>query len=180
MNAVLARIEKIEANVACSKCGALGHVGCDCGPKYLKPISAATAGVIADPQMSNRALAAKIGVGHVTIKRARDKLTVSSGTVETKRIGLDGKARKAPKPRVKPQPPLIHDECEDCNTNEERWQRSCASMLGEMLSLRPFWRKEFGKWENFHATTALRTLAKEAADELAKLANHINSQELQK
>lgn len=45
--------------------------------------------------MSDRAIAAKIGVGHQTVKRARQKSTATNVSVG-KRAGKDGKARRLP------------------------------------------------------------------------------------
>jgi len=46
------------------------------------------------PEKSDRATAAEIGVGHRTVARAR-KQTGAVHTSPTKRVGRDGKARKA-------------------------------------------------------------------------------------
>ena len=48
----------------------------------------------AQPEKSDRAIAAELGVGRMKVNRAR-KATVTGVTVD-KRIGLDGKARKQP------------------------------------------------------------------------------------
>jgi hypothetical protein len=55
--------------------------------------------VAANPNKSDRAIAEEIGVGRMTVSRARKAATVPCGTVE-KRTGKDGKARKVPAAKV--------------------------------------------------------------------------------
>jgi hypothetical protein len=69
---------------------------------------------------------------------------------------------------------FIEEPDEEASTDQSRWQRSAGSMLGELLSLRAYWRKEFGKWETFEIPTALVTLAKQAAEELSELAKQLS------
>jgi hypothetical protein len=53
--------------------------------------------IAANPQMSDRAIAEELGVGVMTVGRARKKSTVPHGTVDTEpRVGLDGKTRRMP------------------------------------------------------------------------------------
>ena len=100
----------MRADLQCSRCGAAGWAGCSCGTKYLEPITAATAAVLANPHKSDRALAAEIGVGSNTVRRARQKGTAPDGAVG-KRVGRDGKARKQPKRLARKTPaPLIHED----------------------------------------------------------------------
>lgn len=80
--------------LACEKCGAETHAACDCGVAYTAAAARAADAIAANPEKSDRAIAAAIGVGRETVRRAR-KATAPHGAVE-KRIGLDGKARKLP------------------------------------------------------------------------------------
>jgi hypothetical protein len=90
--------------ISCTQCGARSKAVCACGAPYLsqhkwivppeEPVPAppnaldrAMAAVKAQPEKSNRELAAEIGVGHQTVGRARKRLQA---------IGKDG-------------PPLDHD-----------------------------------------------------------------------
>lgn len=91
MSATKERAESFAANFICPKCGV--DAACDCG---VAPIERAKAAVIANPQMSNRAIAAEIGVHYVTVHRARGKAGVSPATTD-KRIGRDGRAYKPTK-----------------------------------------------------------------------------------
>lgn len=80
--------------LACSSCGAVGHAGCDCDAPYVR-VQAALADE-SNRHLSNRALAAKVGVSDQTIGRAR-KATATHVAVEEKRVGRDGKARRMPR-----------------------------------------------------------------------------------
>jgi ParB-like chromosome segregation protein Spo0J len=64
--------------------------------KYLKQL------IEWNPEKSDRTIAAESGFGHATVSRAR-KSTVSPETVG-KRTGRDGKTRRMPTPKAKPEP----------------------------------------------------------------------------
>lgn len=76
---------------ACVKCGAETHANCNCGQPYLPKAGRARQAVDANPQKSNRALAAELGVDEKTVRNAR---TADNSAVE--RTGLDGKTRRLP------------------------------------------------------------------------------------
>ena len=80
------------AKICCSACGVSADAACDCG-------------ALRNPEKSDRAIAAEIGVGNKTVSRARR--TVSRDTVAA-RVGLDDKARRTParKAKKKSPPPL--------------------------------------------------------------------------
>ena len=85
--------------IGCSACGTTIDAGCDCGAPYLPASERAAAAIAANPQMSDRAIAREIGVSAPTVGRARS--TVTDVTVDDEpRIGIDGKARRLPRPRV--------------------------------------------------------------------------------
>ncbi|MCE5292962.1 MAG: winged helix-turn-helix domain-containing protein [Nocardiaceae bacterium] len=90
----------------CSACGAAGAASCDCGAPLVVPaLERAKTALLANPQLSNRAVAAKSGISEPTVRRAR--ATASDDAVE-KRVGLDGKARRLPQPAVpEPKTPAI-------------------------------------------------------------------------
>ncbi|QIG93847.1 MULTISPECIES: hypothetical protein [Bradyrhizobium] len=85
----------IRAKLICSACGAPGEGSCRCGAPYVSPGDRAEEAVKAHPEKSDRAIAADLGVGTMTVSRARKRATVPDGTVG-KRTGKDGKARKTP------------------------------------------------------------------------------------
>ena len=78
----------------CSSCGATAEATCHCGVAYIPAGEYAAKAVAANPGKSDRAIAAAIGVGSNTVRRAR-KATAPNGAV-AKRLGKDGKARKLP------------------------------------------------------------------------------------
>ena len=110
-----------------------------------------------------------------TVARAR-KTTGPKGPVE-KRTGKDGKARKAPKPKKGKAKKtgavmLVSDTpCDDCTTEQERWQRSVMNMAGEAVSLPAYWSLQFPNWKAFPITTDLIKLARQAADVWTALAS---------
>lgn len=82
----------------CSSCGAEGTGSCDCGAPYVSARERAAKAIAANPEKSNRALAAELGIAPNTVRTAR-KSTEQDCPVDT-RVGLDGKVRHLPKPKV--------------------------------------------------------------------------------
>jgi hypothetical protein len=104
----------------CTACDVKGQAKCECGKPYtrMRASEAAALAIAAHPDWSDRQLAKAVGVGVMTVSRARKSSTVPNGTVE-KRIGSDGKARKLPE-RRKPAPmPIDDDDDEPGDTPEE-------------------------------------------------------------
>jgi len=88
---------KAKAQLECPKCHASTDALCNCGVDYMF-VSAgkrAAEAVAANPEKSDRAIAAATGLSHETVRTAR-KATGKNLTVE-RRIGRDGKTRRAPK-----------------------------------------------------------------------------------
>jgi hypothetical protein len=83
--------------MACVSCGAEANASCNCGVNYQPKSIRATEAVRANPGKSDRAIAAEIGVSPMTVNRVR--ATVPDVTVD-KRVGLDGKTRRAAKPKA--------------------------------------------------------------------------------
>lgn len=85
------------AKICCSACGVSADAACDCGAPYLPAGERAKQAIEANPQKSDRAIAAELGIGNKTVSRARQQSTVSRDTVrQSKRIGKDGKERRVP------------------------------------------------------------------------------------
>jgi hypothetical protein len=78
----------------CSICGAKAEAKCACGATYIPASKLAERAVIANPELSDRALAAQLGVGKDVVRRAR-VLTGAKAPVKT-RTGKDGKTRVMP------------------------------------------------------------------------------------
>lgn len=72
----------------CTGCGAEANASCNCGKPYEPASVRAAAAVAANPEKSDRAIAADIGVSAMTVNRARQGVT--DDTPET-RTGQDGK-----------------------------------------------------------------------------------------
>jgi hypothetical protein len=83
--------------MACTGCGAEANASCNCGKPYVPKAVRAAEAIAANPEKSDRAIAANIGVDHKTVSTAR-KATGESSPVE--RTGLDGKTRKLPRPSM--------------------------------------------------------------------------------
>ena len=80
----------------CSNCGAQARAACNCGAEYIRAGAFAAKAVAANPDKSDRAIAAEIGVGKDTVRRARQG---GANAPTDKRTGKDGKsypARKMP------------------------------------------------------------------------------------
>jgi hypothetical protein len=78
------------SRLICVGCGSETNATCNCGMEYRPKAVRAAEAVEANPEKSDRAIAADIGVSPMTVNRAR--ATVPDVTVE--RTGLDGKTRK--------------------------------------------------------------------------------------
>lgn len=91
-------------------------------------------------------------------------------TMAAKPVGTETNVTKsAPVVIVDP----IQEPCADCVTDEERWQRSAANFLGDLLAMRAYWSKEFGEWERFKRPSMLVSLAEQAAKEWKELAKAV-------
>jgi flagellar hook-length control protein FliK len=87
-------VQRVNRAMQCSACGATGIAACDCGEPYLPATARAAKAIAANPEMSDRAIAAEIGVSDMTVGRARK--TTATG-VAVGRVGRDGKRRQLPK-----------------------------------------------------------------------------------
>src|SRR5262245_54382041 len=85
---VIALRKPVAAKLQCSSCGAEADAACECGVAYVPAGERAARAIEANPDRSDRAIAADIGVSHMTVKRARG---VTNVTPE-KREGRDGKS----------------------------------------------------------------------------------------
>jgi hypothetical protein len=66
-------------------------------------------------------------------------------------------------------------ECPDCETEQDFWERSFGNLAGDAISMRAFWKRQFGDWEKFEVTSELVTLAEQAAEAWTKLAASIKA-----
>lgn len=84
----------VVAKLECSSCGAKADASCNCGAPYIPAGERAKKAVEANPEKSDRAIAAELGVGKDTVRRAREATGAHAPVDE--RIGLDGKVRRLP------------------------------------------------------------------------------------
>jgi hypothetical protein len=91
-------IEKSFALMACVECGAEAYASCNCNKVY-RPKELAAKAIADNPGRSNRAIAQQFGLSEPTVRRAR---TASPDAVD-RRIGLDGKTRRQPVPKIQVQ-----------------------------------------------------------------------------
>jgi hypothetical protein len=102
----------------CSSCGAVADGACDCGAPYVPVKDRADEKIKANPEMSNRAIAAELGVGLESVRKARiragDHQGSPAGDIQRdgmsdaaigRRIGKDGKSYPAQPRKPKKEPP---------------------------------------------------------------------------
>jgi hypothetical protein len=118
-------------DLVCPKCGV--DAACDCG---IAPIDRAEYAVLQNPEKSNRAIAAEIGVDEATVRKARKSSTAGSPAVE-KRIGRDGKARRMPKPVTLTRPDKSRVLTEIHSVLQDSHQRVLTILAEEFDVLRP-------------------------------------------
>jgi hypothetical protein len=83
--------------MVCTGCGAEANASCNCGKAYVPKAVRAAEAVAANPEKSDRAIAADTGISQPTISKARHQLATDNNlSVDEPRIGLDGKTRKRP------------------------------------------------------------------------------------
>lgn len=108
MTALVYEMRRAISRLECSSCGAEANASCDCGKPYVPAKARAAEAIKANPEKSDRAIAADLGIGNATVSRARRESGVSDDTPEV-RIGQDGKSYPA-KPRT---PRGFYDEPDD-------------------------------------------------------------------
>jgi DNA-binding MarR family transcriptional regulator len=182
------------AQLQCSGCGATTNAACNCGAPYVPAGTRAAEAIAKNPEKSSRKIAEEIGVSEPTVRRAR-KSTASCDAVE-KRVGRDGKSRKLPERQsvdtVTPAdvqlvatvrkelegkgeiPRTQHSDPVDTAADPiQQWQRSLGNLAGNAISMRAFWKRQFGDWEKFEVTSELVTLVRQAADMWTALAQQL-------
>src|SRR5262245_12000048 len=92
----------------CTGCGAETNAACYCGKAYVPKSIRAAEALEQHPEKSDRAIAAELGVGKDTVRRARADWSASEAggayAPTEERIGRDGKSYPASKPPPEPQP----------------------------------------------------------------------------
>jgi len=137
--------------MVCTGCGAEANASCNCGLNYTPASIRAAEAIAANPEKSDRAIAADIGVHHTTVGRIRnaggasappeqsaDDLSPVADATPEKRIGRDGKsysATKRKRHRGKRMPDFVdepqHDR--DLHTLQTIWDGTCETAREEFL-----------------------------------------------
>ena len=60
--------------MVCTGCGAEANASCNCGLAYVPASQRAAEAIKNNPEKSNRAIAAELGVSDMTVGRARESL----------------------------------------------------------------------------------------------------------
>jgi hypothetical protein len=122
-----------------------------------------------------------IAEGRLTLEEIRAKKNESSKAAhaKTRAAAKSGFPLNSGKPQQQQAKRFAHSEptendCDDCNNDSERWERSLGNVAGDAISLCSFWTREFGEeWENFEVPSTAVTLAKQAAKAWAELAANL-------
>src|SRR5512132_4385833 len=99
MSAPTEIVQQVTRALACSACGAAGEANCDCGAPYMPASVRAAKAITENPNKSDRAIAAEIGVDHKTVGAARKAGGENSPPERV--TGKDGKSY--PQPEKKPK-----------------------------------------------------------------------------
>jgi hypothetical protein len=84
----------------CTGCGAEANASCNCGVAYQPKSLRAADAIKANPQRSDRAIAADLGISPTTVGKARH---VSIGGHVSDRTGLDGKVYRVSAHEIEPE-----------------------------------------------------------------------------
>jgi hypothetical protein len=109
--------------MVCTGCGAEANASCNCGKAYMPKAVRAAEAVAANPEKSDRAIAAEIGVSGETVRQARKQLPSDLAVVE--RIGLDGKTRKQPAKKSTPTQEMPTAEEAEESHQETLYDQAC-------------------------------------------------------
>jgi hypothetical protein len=107
MTAEIHKLPPPKLHLYCAKCGVVSEPRCDCNVGYITAGEVARRAVAANPEKSDRAIAAEIGVSQPTVGKAR-KAAAAAGDKNlssAKRTGRDGKSYPASR-RTKRMPKL--------------------------------------------------------------------------
>lgn len=126
MNVV--KFKQRPALLECSSCEAEGSGSCECGVPYVAAGTRAAQTAAEHPGMSNRAIAAQLGISEGTVRTA--KKSGAQDYAPDRVIGKDGKSY--PAKRKKPNPRIISD---DEMPSEEEAEQSEQDALYDQVCL---------------------------------------------
>jgi hypothetical protein len=126
----------------CSACGAEANASCTCGVAYMPKSVRAAEAIKADPEKSNRAIAADIGVDHKTVGAAREAGGESFPTSDT-RVGRDGKNYPATAPQKPRLPSYIPTQADTAPALTAQAQRHLDRIIPLLRQMNPRERLSF-------------------------------------
>lgn len=150
--------------MSCTACGAEANASCNCGKPYVPAKQRAKEAIEANPQKSDRAIAADIGVSHETVSKARRESPVNELTPE--REGRDGKVYRLPV-RQEEDEPSDADHEEGLRVIAVRGFLNRAAEAKEIATL--------GKLTASDVTEAMVVAAQDAAAAWEKAAQNLRS-----
>ncbi|MBR1286070.1 hypothetical protein JQ597_28865 [Bradyrhizobium sp. AUGA SZCCT0177] len=133
----------------------------------------------AQPAKSNRTIAKQTKANHKTVGAVRDKLEATGEIPQlAKTVGADGKARKPPAEKAKPEAvdlPIQDPPSADWDTEQDRWQFSVGSFAGDAIAMKAFFDKHFPAWREFPVPPELLTLVNQAAESWRMFAGELKA-----
>lgn len=121
--------------MVCTGCGVEANASCNCGVAYTPKIVRAAEAIKANPQKSDRAIAAELGIHHSTVQEARK---VADRPPPDERVGRDGKSYPA-KQRPKQHRGARFEAPQDSQHDRDLrmllgvWEATCDSAREEFL-----------------------------------------------
>jgi len=135
-------VQNVNRSMECSECGAAGIAACDCGAPYMPASVRAAKAIAANPGKSARALSVETGISEATLRRASTAsndavgVTTLQGLVGpdgvTRRQGLDGKWRRMPQRKTKPEEIMPTQEEADESYQNTLYDHACQIVDTEM------------------------------------------------
>jgi hypothetical protein len=189
----------------CTKCGTKSKCECNCGAPYVgehhwamsiekaddlakaepakesSALNRAAAAIAANPEKSNRAIAAEIGVAEPTVRRARNQRKIAGDDdapddAPDKRVGRDGRSypvARTTHPPVELDYDLIQETHPDVVTTEQRWQWSALSLFRDLIAVQAYWKRQFGDWQKFRPPDELIALMDQASSAMQTLTSDL-------
>jgi hypothetical protein len=120
--------------MVCTACGAEASASCNCGVSYAPKSARAAEAIKANPEKSDRAIAAEIGVSHTTVQEARE---ATGNHLPVERTGLDGKTRKLPERKsIKQEAPPDNEPEEDVVAELDSIRKDYVDLLVRVNKLK--------------------------------------------
>jgi hypothetical protein len=162
------KTKPIAINWMCSACGV--DAGCNCGAPLMSKAGRARELKESAPDRSNKSIGRELEMDASQVRRALNK-----GVAQATPFEPTGflEAWKNETKRILHEDDPVQEDCDDCTSDEERWQRSLSSMAGDAVSLSSYWTRQFGNWNKFVVPQDLATLATQASEAWKQIASEL-------